>query len=125
MKFELPEIEKQRDEVVVSISEGKRTLKEAQDEILTLLSESKGMILDNQALIKTLEQSKVNSEKIQRSLEETTAIEEKINSSRNLYIPVSVRGTVLYFVISELSMIDPMYQFSLTYFKKLFNVAMQ
>jgi dynein heavy chain len=83
------------------------------------------MILDNQALIKTLEQSKVNSEKIQRSLEETTAIEEKINSSRNLYIPVSVRGTVLYFVISELSMIDPMYQFSLTYFKKLFNVAMQ
>jgi hypothetical protein len=31
MKFELPEIEKQRDEVVVSISEGKRTLKEAQD----------------------------------------------------------------------------------------------
>jgi dynein heavy chain len=125
MKFELPDIEKQRDEVIVSISEGKRTLKEAQDNILTLLSESKGMILDNQELIKTLEQSKFNSEKIQKSLEETTAIEEKINTSRNNYIPVSIRGTVLYFVISELSLIDPMYQFSLTYFKKLFNVAMQ
>lgn len=36
-----------------------------------------------------------------------------------------MRGTVLYFVISELSLIDPMYQFSLTFFKKLFNVAMQ
>ena len=31
----------------------------------------------------------------------------------------------MYFVISELSLIDPMYQFSLTFFKKLFNVAMQ
>lgn len=69
MKFEQPEIEKQRDEVVVSISEGKRILKEAQDNILTLLSESKGMILDNLELIKTLEQSKTNSEKIQKSLE--------------------------------------------------------
>lgn len=68
MKFQLPEIEKQRDEVVVSISEGKRTLKEAQDEILTLLSESKGMILDNLALIRTLETSKINSEKISKSL---------------------------------------------------------
>lgn len=28
-------------------------------------------------------------------------------------------------MISELSLIDPMYQFSLTFFKKLFNVAMQ
>lgn len=47
VKYELPEIEKQKDEVVVSISEGKKLLKEAQDNILTLLSESKGNILDN------------------------------------------------------------------------------
>jgi dynein heavy chain len=43
----LPEIEKQKDEVVVSISSSKKLLKEAQDNILTLLSESKGNILDN------------------------------------------------------------------------------
>lgn len=40
---------------MVSISEGKKSLKEAQDNILTLLSESTGMILDNVELIKTLE----------------------------------------------------------------------
>lgn len=95
-------------------------LKEAQDNILTLLSESKGNILDNLELIKTLEESKKNSAIIKKKLEETTAIEETINVSRNTYIPVAIRGTVLYFVISDLALIDPMYQFSLSYFKKLF-----
>lgn len=75
VKYELPEIEQQRDEVVVSISEGKKSLKMAQDNILTLLSESKGMILDNIELIKTLEQSKKDSAIIKKKLEETTAIE--------------------------------------------------
>lgn len=40
-----------------------------------------------------------------------------------MYIPIAIRGTVLYFVISDLAGIDPMYQFSLTYFKKLFLTA--
>jgi len=44
-----------------------------------------------------------------------------VNKSRNSYIPVAIRGTVLYFVISDLALIDPMYQFSLSYFKKLFS----
>lgn len=47
VKYEMPEIEKKKDEVVVKISANKKQLKEAQDNILTLLSESKGMILDN------------------------------------------------------------------------------
>lgn len=125
VKFELPEIERQKDEVVVSISMSKKLLKEAQDDILTLLSESKGNILDNVALIKTLEESKKSSSIIKKKLEETTAIEEAINTSRSSYIPVAIRGTVLYFVISDLSLIDPMYQFALSYFKKLFLNAIE
>lgn len=38
-----------------------------------------------------------------------------------LYTGVALRGVILYFVISELSLIDPMYQFSLNYYSKLFN----
>jgi len=37
------------------------------------------------------------------------------------YAPVARRGTVLYFVIADLALIDPMYQFSLNYFGNLFN----
>ena len=39
----------------------------------------------------------------------------------SMYQPVSQRGTVLYFVIADLALIDPMYQFSLNYFSNLYN----
>jgi dynein heavy chain len=38
-----------------------------------------------------------------------------------LYTGVAKRGVILFFVISELSKIDPMYQFSLNYFANLFK----
>ncbi|KAH6566356.1 hypothetical protein BASA62_006741 [Batrachochytrium salamandrivorans] len=41
--------------------------------------------------------------------------------AREKYRPVAIRGSVLYFVISDLTGIDPMYQFSLKYFANLFN----
>jgi dynein heavy chain len=38
-----------------------------------------------------------------------------------LYEGVAHRGVVLFFVISDLTLIDPMYQFSLNYFTNLFK----
>ena len=82
------------------------------------------MILDDVELIETLEKSKKQSAAIAVDLKSAQVIEEQINVSRSHYIPVSIRGTVLYFVTSDLSGIDPMYQYSLTYFKKLFKIAL-
>lgn len=45
--------------------------------------------------------------------------------TRNTYKAVSERGSVLYFVIADLAGIDPMYQYSLNYVKKLFNIAIE
>lgn len=44
-----------------------------------------------------------------------------INESREKYRSVAIRGSVLYFVIADLSLIDPMYQYSLEFFSRLFN----
>lgn len=44
-----------------------------------------------------------------------------INENRELYRPVAIRGSILYFVIADLANIDPMYQYSLEFFQKLFN----
>ena len=51
VKIERPDVEKQRDQIVVSVSSLKKSLKELQDKILELLANSKGMILDDQNLI--------------------------------------------------------------------------
>jgi dynein heavy chain len=52
-------------------------------------------------------------------------VEEEINKTRNSYRSVAVRGSILYFVIADLAGIDPMYQYSLVYIKRLFNKAIE
>ncbi|KAI8619311.1 dynein heavy chain and region D6 of dynein motor-domain-containing protein [Chytriomyces sp. MP71] len=121
VKLERPELEEQRNTLIVNIANDKRQLKEIEEKILKLLFASEGNILDDEELINTLNQSKVTSAAIKErvSLAEKTEIE--INLAREKYRPVSIRGSVLYFVIADLAELDPMYQFSLKYFKNLFN----
>jgi len=68
-KREKPEIEQQRDEIIVKMAANRKFLKLSQDKILKLLAESKGMILDDIELITTLEQSKIKSKEVEKSLE--------------------------------------------------------
>ncbi|XP_023262775.1 dynein heavy chain 6, axonemal-like, partial [Seriola lalandi dorsalis] len=70
-------------------------------------------------------QFQVTSEAIKHRLEEAEATELMINSARECYRPVATRGSVLYFVVASLSEIDPMYQFSLKYFKQVFNSTIE
>ena len=125
VKQERPDIEKQKDEIVLNVSNLKRSLKELQDKILENLAQSKGNILDDIELIQTLEDSKIKSAEVTTNLEESIKVEQIINETRSSYVPVAIRGTILYFVISDLAAIDPMYQYSLIYFKRLFNNSIE
>lgn len=62
---------------------------------------------------------------ISQRLKEAEATEEMISVARERYRVVAVRGSVLYFVVANMSEVDPMYQFSLKYFKQLFNNTIQ
>ena len=50
-------------------------------------------------------------------MELAVIVEAEINTTRNTYKPVAIRGSILYFVIADLTNIDPMYQNSLQYVK--------
>ncbi|KAM8878755.1 dynein axonemal heavy chain 6 isoform 3-T3 [Spinachia spinachia] len=125
VRLESPHLEEQRNELIVRINADRNQLKEIEDRILRLLFASEGNILDNEELVQTLQESKVTSETIKHRLEEAEATELMINSARERYRPVATRGSVLYFVIASLSELDPMYQFSLNYFKKLFTSTIE
>ncbi|XP_070782457.1 dynein axonemal heavy chain 6 [Enoplosus armatus] len=125
VRLESPHLEEQRNELIVRINADRNQLKDIEDRILKLLFTSEGNILDNEELVQTLQESKVTSETIKHRLEEAEATELMINSARERYRPVATRGSVLYFVIASLSEIDPMYQFSLKYFKQLFNSTIE
>uniref|UniRef100_A0A8D3CE91 Dynein, axonemal, heavy chain 6 n=1 Tax=Scophthalmus maximus TaxID=52904 RepID=A0A8D3CE91_SCOMX len=121
VRLESPHLEEQRNELIVRINADRNQLKDIEDRILKLLFTSEGNILDNEELVQTLQESKA----IQHRLEEAEATELMINSARERYRPVATRGSVLYFVIASLSEIDHMYQFSLKYFKQLFNSTIE
>lgn len=46
--------------------------------------------------------------------------EKDINITRLQYVPVAVRSQILYFCVSDLCNVDPMYQYSLEWFLSIF-----
>uniref|UniRef100_A0A4W5KGE0 Dynein heavy chain ATP-binding dynein motor region domain-containing protein n=1 Tax=Hucho hucho TaxID=62062 RepID=A0A4W5KGE0_9TELE len=110
VRLERPDLEEQRNQLIVRINADRNQLKAIEDRILKLLFNSKGNILDNEELVLC---SSCPSNAIKHRLEEAEATELMINAARERYRPVATRGSVMYFVIASLSEIDPMYQFSL------------
>lgn len=122
---EKPDLEKEKNELVIQSAENKRLLKEIEDKILELLSSSQGNILEDEAVVNALSKSKVTANEIAEKQASAEITEAEIDSARLGYRPVSIRGSVLFFCISELANIDPMYQYSLNWFLNLFIRSIQ
>lgn len=121
IRIELPAIEKQRNNLIVSINNDKQQLLALEDKILKLLFSSQGKnILDDEDLVDTLNESKETSFIIATRLLDAEKTEELITLEREKYRPLAAIGAVLFFVVSSLAEIDPMYQFSLSYFSRVF-----
>ena len=118
---EMPDLEKQRSELIVTIAKDQKTLSDLMSQILHLLFSSKGNILDNEELIATLQEAKETSIQVTQRLEEAEKTEVEIISKREVYRKVATRGSILYFVVLELPGIDSMYQYSLEFFKRIFK----
>jgi dynein heavy chain len=101
----------------------KKELKEIEDKILYLLSSVQGSPVDDERLIETLGASKETSEEIQKKVAIAEQTEKDIDFTRNKYVPVAVQTRILFFCITELATIDPMYQYSLNWFMNLFISA--
>jgi dynein heavy chain, axonemal len=118
---EIPEVESKKRELVLVISKGRLTLARNEDSILALLNDSKGNILDDVELIKNLKESKKVSAEVNASLEESVVKSQEIEQARMVYKPMANRGALLYLIVTELSSIESMYQFSLEYFNRIFK----
>ncbi|KAG8235431.1 hypothetical protein J437_LFUL015496 [Ladona fulva] len=118
---ERPDLEEKKNELILESANNKKLLKELEDKILEVLSMSKGNILEDETALQILTSSKTLSEEIQAKQEVAAATEVEIDTARNEYKPVSQHSSVLFFCISELASIDPMYQYSLLWFIHLYN----
>ncbi|KAL8022251.1 putative AAA+ ATPase domain, dynein heavy chain region D6 P-loop domain-containing protein [Plasmopara halstedii] len=122
---EMPELAEKKNSLVVANARMKAELVEIENKILYLLANSQGNILDDTELITTLGKAKVTSEDINDKMAEAEFTEEAIDKSRERYRDVAFRASLLYFCIADLALVDPMYQYSLSWFVSLFIKSIQ
>jgi len=123
VKKERPDVEKKKNNLLVSMASDKLQLKQLEEKILRMLKDSEGVVVDNVGLIETLGESKIVSKTISERLVESEKTNEQITIMREQYRPVATRGSIIYFVMADLARIDPMYQFSLSYFQRLYDLC--
>lgn len=114
-------LEEDKDKLVMSIANNNRDLIELENEILSSLSKSSVSLLDDENLITSLQYAKVKGEKVKQDLEIAESTIRKIDAMRENYRPCATKASTLYFVVSNLSYVDPMYQFSLESYLDLFT----
>ncbi|KAJ3238670.1 Dynein heavy chain 3, axonemal [Chytriomyces hyalinus] len=117
---ERPELEEEKNRLVLASASNKKQLKEIEDKILAILSNSQGNLLEDSSAIDALTSSKVLSDDIAQKQKIADETEKQIDITRQGYRPIAFHSSILYFVIADLANIEPMYQYSLLWFVNLF-----
>lgn len=117
---ERPDLQQKKESLIVESARNRNALYNAETKILQVLSSSEQNILEDENAINILTSSKALSEEIQAKQIIAASTEIEIDTARQAYIPVAKHSAVLFFCITELSSIEPMYQYSLTWFLTLF-----
>lgn len=103
----------------------KEKIMELEDNILRSLQESKGNILKDEPLINTLQVSKDTAEEVKQDKEAAEIFLKKVNDTREMYRNCGRQASILFFVLNDLNKINSMYQFSLDWYKNLFDKSIK
>ncbi|KAL3161683.1 hypothetical protein ABBQ38_008782 [Trebouxia sp. C0009 RCD-2024] len=122
---ERPELEEEKTKLTLQGAENARQLADIEDKIIEVLSGAEGNILENETAITVITASKTLSNDINHKQQIAQRTEKKIDEARLGYKPVARHVAVLFFNISELANIEPMYQYSLVWFVNLFEDAIK
>ena len=121
---ERPDLQEAKNQLVVSMANDRKTQKELEDKILKLLAEAEGDILADESLITVLSEAKKTSDEITLKVAVAEKTEKEIDLTREKYRPTAYRGSLLFFCVSDLALVDSMYQYSLQWFLLLFDAGL-
>ncbi|XP_056232067.1 dynein axonemal heavy chain 10 [Seriola aureovittata] len=125
MGFEKKELEEQREHLIQETSNNKKLLKNLGDSLLRELATSTGNMLDNTELVHTLEITKSKASEVSEKLKLAEKTSVDIDELRDGYRPVAKRGAILFFVLTEMALVNSMYQYSLASYLEVFDFSLR
>jgi dynein heavy chain len=125
VRNERPDLEEQREKLIEETSENKNLLQNLEDSLLRELSTTTGNMLDNVELVETLENTKGKAKEVSDKLILADETARDINKLRDGYRPVSRRGAILFFVLSDMAGVNAMYQYSLASYLEVFAYSLR
>jgi len=105
------------------VTSNTKILQSYEAQLLERLANAQGSLLDDTELIDVLATIKTKSKEVNEKLVEAKEKRVEINEKRELFRPVAARGSVLYFCIVEMTLVNWMYNTSLQQFLGLFDYA--
>ena len=107
--IEQSNLESTKKEVIEKIATNQATLIKYEDQILDRLRKSEVNLLEDVDLSTTLRQSKEVSDEVKVALDQAELAMKRINDTRSAFKPCAKMAAALFFVLNDLSMINPMY----------------
>lgn len=117
-------LEEQLAQVLEDVNMNTKSLLALDASLLERLTSNTGNLLEDEELIGVLANTKEKAGEVKDKLVAAADTRKSINEKREKFRPVATRGSVLYFLIVETSLINCMYQTSLNQFLALFMKSM-
>lgn len=119
--MEKSDLEAERVALFECVMQNQRRMKELESNLLGRLNSSECSLVEDEELINVLQITKTTAEEVNQKLSVSVQTEKKINIAREEFRAVAARGSILYFLIVEMSNVNVMYQNSLKQFLIIFD----
>ena len=119
------ELEDARSKLIVQNHQMNEERENIEAKILETLQNVQGAILDDEDAINILKESKKNTVSLKEKQAAAAETERQIDDARRGFKPISKHGAVLFFSCMKLISIKSIYQYSLTWFVKMFQLALK